>query len=40
MIQCDCYVSPEFLFVHRKDPNFGNLHRDLLLPQASCISGS
>jgi hypothetical protein len=39
VIQRDRYVSPEFLFIHRKDPNFGNLHRDLLLLQASCTSG-
>jgi hypothetical protein len=40
VIQRDGYVSPEFLFIHRKDPNLGNLHRDPLLTQASCISGS
>jgi hypothetical protein len=40
VIQRDRYVSPEFLFIHRKDPNLGNLHRDPLLTQASCISGS
>jgi hypothetical protein len=33
MIQRNSDVSPEFIFIHRKDPNFGNLHRDPLLTQ-------
>jgi len=33
VIQSDSYVSPEFFFIHRKDPNFSNLHRDPLLKQ-------
>jgi hypothetical protein len=35
VIKCDSYISPEFLFIHGKDPNLGNLHRDPLLRQAS-----
>src|SRR4029077_21176140 len=30
VIQRDSYVSPELLFIHRKDPNLCNLHRDPL----------
>src|SRR5947208_16709134 len=31
VIQRDGYISPKFILVDRKDPNLGNLHRDLLL---------
>jgi hypothetical protein len=38
VIQGDGYISPKFILVHRKDPNFCNLHRDLLSRCAGTVS--
>jgi hypothetical protein len=33
VIECDSDISPELIFLDRKDPNLGNLHRDPLLDE-------
>jgi len=39
VIECDRDISLKFIFIDRKDPNFGNLHRDPQLRRARCLAG-